>query len=178
MHELGHALGFYHEHERRDRDRFIQVLRDNVLPNALRRFDIQDHVAAVGAPYDYASIMHFSLYEYSRNGLKTLVPLSIYEGVIGQRKGLSRIDKELINDIYPCLDIGKFRYLSLGVRGKIDSPFPIIIISLQEKSLIFTGSKVHLHMYVILLLEWWGVCYLSRKSLCCACNGFYCFVCV
>ncbi len=106
MHELGHALGFYHEHERTDRDQHILVLTDNVLPKQLERFEIQSNAIALGATYDYGSLMHFSLYEHTRNGLKTLHPLTSYEGMIGQRKRLSHIDKALINDIYPCLDIG------------------------------------------------------------------------
>ena len=32
IHEIGHAVGFYHQHARRDRDRYISVLNRNILP--------------------------------------------------------------------------------------------------------------------------------------------------
>lgn len=35
-HEIGHAVGFWHEHGRPDRDNSIKVLWDNVLPGKSR----------------------------------------------------------------------------------------------------------------------------------------------
>lgn len=32
VHELMHTLGFYHEHQRRDRDEYIEVMLANVQP--------------------------------------------------------------------------------------------------------------------------------------------------
>ena len=31
MHELGHVIGFFHEHQRADRDEFVEILWDNVM---------------------------------------------------------------------------------------------------------------------------------------------------
>ena len=31
MHELGHVIGFYHEHQRADRNEYVEILWDNVM---------------------------------------------------------------------------------------------------------------------------------------------------
>lgn len=109
MHELGHALGFYHEHQRPDRDEYISVLLENVQTKHRGKFEKRMDVSSLGSSYDYGSIMHFGLSDYSVNpNLQTLRPLSVFDGLIGQRKRLSVSDQEQINDVYSCPDIGKY----------------------------------------------------------------------
>ena len=60
-HELGHAIGFFHEHSRWDRDKYVTVHYENIKPG--REFDY-DWVAktnwlAATSEYDYKSIMHY-----------------------------------------------------------------------------------------------------------------------
>lgn len=60
-HEVGHALGLYHEHARPDRDQYINVYNDRVADpinaSAFSR-DAWDSVW-LGGEYDFASIMHY-----------------------------------------------------------------------------------------------------------------------
>lgn len=56
-HELGHVLGFYHEHQRSDRDTYITIDIGNVPGNARYAFD-KYSFPTVG-PYDFGSIMHY-----------------------------------------------------------------------------------------------------------------------
>jgi hypothetical protein len=58
VHELGHTIGFNHEHQRTDRDLFIQVLTTNIQPNAAASYSKSTRKIDV-LEYDYGSIMHY-----------------------------------------------------------------------------------------------------------------------
>lgn len=57
FHELGHVLGFHHEHQRSDRDNYITIDIGNVPANA--RFAFDKHTFPAIGPYDFGSIMHY-----------------------------------------------------------------------------------------------------------------------
>lgn len=57
VHEIGHVIGLRHEHQRKDRDRHIQV--SDVLRTGPSRYSYVS-IRPVGGPYDYASVMHYS----------------------------------------------------------------------------------------------------------------------
>ena len=41
VHEVMHALAFEHEHNRWDRDYYVTILEDNILPDHLDSYEIQ-----------------------------------------------------------------------------------------------------------------------------------------
>ncbi|KAK2549702.1 Zinc metalloproteinase nas-4 [Acropora cervicornis] len=97
-----HALGFYHEQSRPDRDKYITVNYNNIIQGARNNFLIyRTGINSLGTPYDYGSIMHYGSRAFSKNGQATIVPKQLGV-VIGQRNGLSPIDARQANLLYSC----------------------------------------------------------------------------
>ena len=116
MHELGHVLGFFHEHQRPDRDEFITINKEEINYDiAGDAFEKQgDYIDSLEVEYDYASIMHYSKRAFSKDGNDVF---TIKEGKelpkclpeVGQRKTISRKDIEQVNKLYNCP--GRYYYL-------------------------------------------------------------------
>jgi len=74
LHELGHCIGLYHEHQRPDRSAYVKINYENILPSEIEEFDIKDNPLLIETdfPYDFNSIMHYPAYAFSINGEKTI----------------------------------------------------------------------------------------------------------
>ena len=86
IHEIGHAIGFFHEQSRRDRNQYATVHPECIEAGREGNFSIASGSTALG-PYDYLSIMHYGRRFFS-NGCETITPLTPGAS-IGQRTGLS-----------------------------------------------------------------------------------------
>ncbi|XP_041825725.1 bone morphogenetic protein 1-like isoform X1 [Melanotaenia boesemani] len=112
VHELGHVIGFWHEHTRPDRDEHVSIVRDNIQPGQEYNFLKMEpgEVDSLGEVYDFGSIMHYARNTFSRGiFLDTILPRYDVNGVrpsIGQRTRLSKGDIAQARKLYKCARCG------------------------------------------------------------------------
>lgn len=99
IHEIGHAIGLWHEQSRSDRDEYVDVRYENIISLYAFNFDKQEDNGQDLGEYDYGSIMHYPRWAFSRNGKDTIVPLDP-NAEIGQRDGLSADDIAAVEEMY------------------------------------------------------------------------------
>ncbi|XP_070782463.1 hatching enzyme 1.2-like [Enoplosus armatus] len=99
-HEIIHALGLHHEHTREDRDQYVTVQWQSIMPGRQKNFKVK-HGETLNLPYDLGSIMHYGQYFFSADGSPTVLPKHGGEQM-GQRTHLSRLDVQRLNTLYHC----------------------------------------------------------------------------
>jgi Astacin (Peptidase family M12A) len=72
IHEIGHALGLFHEQSRADRDSFVRINGANIAAGESSNFGIDAAMGNDVGAYDFASTMHYSCGDFSGNGLPTI----------------------------------------------------------------------------------------------------------
>jgi len=87
IHEIMHAMGWQHEQNRADRDNYVEILWENIRPEARRQF-YRWRGNPFGTRYEVESLMHypsdaFATEEARKKGLDTIRP----------RNGTNRIPK-------------------------------------------------------------------------------------
>ncbi len=98
VHEIGHALGAFHEHTRTDRDSFVVLEPANIQPGLLYNFD-KYSLTSTGQDnglYDFRSIMHYDSTAFS---IDTVAPQRTTIRQKANGKSISRSVALSSNDI-------------------------------------------------------------------------------
>ena len=110
QHEILHALGFAHEHQRKDRDDYIELNRVCIEPDKLNQYELKYETVPFGN-YDFASVMHYATSTFQTSprcatftvqpGKNATVSLpSCTQHFVGQTCGVSPGDIAAINYFY------------------------------------------------------------------------------
>merc|ERR1712215_134703 len=76
VHELMHGISFYHTHTRFDRDKYVKIIKKNILPNEKDEFELCEDCDTWGLNYDCSSVMHYASDQMSSNGKETIISVS------------------------------------------------------------------------------------------------------
>ncbi|OWA52627.1 putative Embryonic protein UVS.2 [Hypsibius exemplaris] len=104
QHEIMHAIGFYHEQSRLDRDEYVDINWSNIPEDKKDQFQKYTNTTAFGETYDFNSVLHYGMYDFAIDRtVWTIRPKEKYKDrKIGQRDGLSATDIRKINKMYNC----------------------------------------------------------------------------
>ncbi len=104
IHEIGHAIGLWHEQSRVDRENYITINYENIQSGREHNFHTYAQQGMDGDEFtsslDFGSIMMYGPYSFSSNGKPTITTKTGSTYSV-QRSALSTGDKTGVNNMYP-----------------------------------------------------------------------------
>ncbi|XP_074102662.1 protein tolkin-like [Cotesia typhae] len=117
LHELGHALGFRHEHNHPERDQYVKVNFSIIEDDDVIQYQkySPNQVDTLLVPYDLDSIMHYSQFiSFDNLSINVTIPIPANHEELVSSNGLIKINEKLSNGdiaaanlMYHCPRCGK-----------------------------------------------------------------------
>lgn len=105
LHELMHAVGFFHMHSRSDRDQYLKVHWDHIRSGAERNFiALEPDQNKLFTSFDFDSVMMYGPQTFSKDSLPTLeavAPNTPFQPA-KYKHSLSHHDVQSLNKLYKC----------------------------------------------------------------------------
>ncbi|SFT59025.1 M12 family metallopeptidase [Idiomarina abyssalis] len=125
IHEILHALGFYHMHTRADRDNYITVNYSNIKPDHHHNFDkytFSDSSVVHVGNYDLQSIMHYGRFTYNSSFVydvsEPMLTVHSDPNATTGNNNLSSTDKSALQEIYGALEAPTLSGVPSMCRGR------------------------------------------------------------
>lgn len=99
IHEIGHAIGMFHEQSHPQRNRFVTINWENIEENKEGNFFRKTYPNVKTTRFNFNSVMMYGSYFFSKNDLPTIVKKDGSTFTV-QRNGLSNRDIAVIDKIY------------------------------------------------------------------------------
>lgn len=105
IHELMHTLGFIHEQQRQNRDRYIEIFEDNIIEDKLLNFDImpadyQRIYKNLSSVFDYKSVTIYPENAFAKKTEDKTIQSKDNTKTIAPSEKLSPEDLKKIEEIY------------------------------------------------------------------------------
>lgn len=103
IHEIMYALGFDHEHNRYDRDEYVEILEENITED-LDQYEKEESMSTANTftPCDYESVMHYPPVTDGKREMRLLKACN--ESRVGNAKNLSCLDRIKLKRFYQCYE--------------------------------------------------------------------------